>query len=639
MCGITGGWTDEPIADAPFGASMNALLHRGPDDGGTLRDGSVVLGMRRLSIIDVGGGHQPVFNEDGSVAVVFNGEIYNYRELIPQLQSRGHTFRSQSDTETLVHLYEEYGPRMCEHLRGMFAFAIWDKSKRRLFLARDRFGKKPLYYTRTSGGGILFASELKALRPLMAAAGVAARIDEQGIYDFLSLGMVPQPRTIFQNVHSLPPGSWLSSDGERADMQPYWQLDYTRKVRMPYGEVLERTRELISDSVKVRLRSDVPLGVFLSGGIDSSVIAYEAAKQLGQDLDSFTVSTSDPAFDEAPVAARTARELGIRNHVLPLQVAPLDEIQRLVRQYDQPYADYSALPTSAISRLARQHVTVVLTGDGGDEVFGGYRRYVAAQWASAFRFVPSSLTTMMAGLLQRQSGGRRSTAGFGSRFLRGLGQSPGARYLSWTTDLLQDADKQQIWTGGPMRPTEDWIEELLPRRLSGFDTQATGDIQVNLLSDLLVKMDIATMAHSLEARSPLLDHQLAEFLATLPDSQRITGGRLKGLLRDAYRGRLPDEVILGKKRGFEFSLSSWLENELRGLIMDTLGSPAARVRSFLNGQFIDNLLAGGILRDRNCACLVYALLVLELWLVDFAEGTLVNDGWTAPAKCHVPKAA
>ncbi|MBC8117075.1 MAG: asparagine synthase, partial [Candidatus Saccharimonas sp.] len=373
--------------------------------------------------------------------------------------------------------------------------------------------------------------------------------------------------------------------------------------------------------------------------IDSSVIAYEAAKQLGQDLDSFTVSTSDPAFDEAPVAARTARELGIRNHVLSLQVAPLDEIQRLVRQYDQPYADYSALPTSAISRLARQHVTVVLTGDGGDEVFGGYRRYVAAQWASAFRFVPSSLTTMLAGLLQRQSGSRRSTAGFGSRFLRGLGQSPGARYLSWTTDLLQDSDKQQIWIGGPMRPTEDWIEELLPRRLSGFDTQATGDIQVNLLSDLLVKMDIATMAHSLEARSPLLDHQLAEFLAALPDSQRITGGRLKGLLRDAYRGRLPDEVILGKKRGFEFSLSSWLENELRGLIMDTLGSPSARVRSFLDGQFIDNLLAGGILRDRNCACLVYALLTLELWLIDFAEGTLANDSWTAPAKCHVPKAA
>lgn len=626
MCGIAGGFNEAGISGVALSAALNSIRHRGPDDSGVYVDETVALGMRRLAIIDVDGGRQPIWNEQNSVVVVFNGEIYNYRELMTELKSRGHQFRTDSDTETLVHLYEEYGSRMCSRLRGMFAFAIWDKARQRLLLARDRFGKKPLYYRCTDNGGILFASELKALRPLMSSAGLDCQIDEQGVYDFLSLGVVPQPRTIFQDVHSLPPGSWMSCDAGRVEIERYWSIDYSYKLRMPYGEVLERTRELISDAVRIRLRSDVPLGVFLSGGIDSSVIAYEASRQLDQNLDSFTVSTTDPSFDEAPVAARTARELGIRNHVLPLQIAPLEEIQKLVRHYDQPYADYSALPTLAISRLARQHVTVVLTGDGGDEVFGGYRRYAAAEWARVFRFMPSSLTTALARMLHRQSGSRRSAAGFGSRFLRGLGQSPGARYLGWTTDLLQDADKQQIWTGGRMRPTEDWIEELLPGDLSGFDTQASGDIQVNLLSDLLVKMDIATMAHSLEARSPLLDHHLVEFLAALPNSQRITGGRLKGLLRDAYRGRLPDEVIHGRKRGFEFSLSSWLENELREMVMDTVGSRTAYVRSFLKSQFVDDLLQGAILRDRNQACLIYSLLTLELWLKDFYQGTADQAG-------------
>ncbi len=619
MCGIVGGWVEEGIDDEALNASLDAILHRGPDDFGTFRDPPVALGMRRLAIIDLPGGHQPLSNEDGTVTVVFNGEIYNYRELAEDLLARGHTLSSMSDTEVLVHLYEDEGKAMCKNLRGMYAFAIWDARNRSLFLARDRFGKKPLYYTRTPKGGILFASELKALRPLVKATGGRWDVRQQAIYDYLSLGVVPQPDTVFDGVHTVPPASCLQFDDRQVKFSKYWSIDRRTKQTIPYGQAVEQVRSLVSDAVKIRLRSDVPLGVFLSGGVDSSIIAYEAARCEGQNLRTFTVAMDDRQLDESAVAARTAKFLGVQHTILPLRIAPREAIERVVRQYDQPFADHSAIPTMAVSQLAHEHVTVILNGDGGDELFAGYRRHMAARFGSMLQLFPSGATTLMGAVLGRIANSRRSPLGFLTRLLKGLGLRPGAKYLAWTCDILREEDKRAFWIGDPMRPTEEWVESLIPQGPFNLETQLSGDVGILLLSDLLVKMDIATMASSLEARSPLLDHTLAEFVATLPDSYLLRRGTLKSLLRDAYADHLPREVIKGAKRGFEMPLRSWLKNDLNELLMDTLGSQTAMVRTYLKGSSVDDLIEERILPDRNWATLAYAMLVLELWLREFAS--------------------
>lgn len=620
MCGICGAWIPGGVAPEAIDLAMKEMRHRGPDDRGQWADGPVSLGMVRLSIIDLAGGHQPVFNEDGSIAVVFNGEIYNYQELAAELKKKGHQFKTVSDTEVLVHLYEEFGAEMYSRLNGMFAFAIWDSRRHRLSLARDRFGKKPFYYARTRNQGLLFASELKALRPLMRAVGLATEICPQSVYDYLSLGFVPQPTTIFQDVNVLPMGSWLAFDGENANISPCWKPDFSQKQHIPYSEALTRTRELVSEAVRTRLRSDVPLGVFLSGGVDSSVIAYEAARELGGSLRSFTVAMDSADLDESPIAARTAQKLGIQHFILPLHVSPLEEIQRMVRHYDQPYADSSAIPSMAISRLAREYVTVVLNGDGGDEVFGGYRRHLAARLAPLAQWIPNGLDhTMSRVFLGLSRGTRRSAAGFASRFARGARAEWATRYLMWTSDLLLESDKRGIWKGGAMRPTEDWVDTIVPPGLSSLDKQLFGDIHVLLQSDLLVKMDMATMSASIEGRSPLLDYRIIEFTASLPDGYRIHNGRLKSLLRDAYAGLLPNEVIKGKKRGFEAPVQQWLENDLGELIHDTLGSPSAHVRDYLESSFVEDLLQKRICSERNWTGFVYSLLTLELWLRENAQ--------------------
>ena len=615
MCGIIGGWTPRPLPNAALETALTAITHRGPDDSGTHRDAEAFIGMRRLSIIDLAGGHQPIFNEDRTVAVVFNGEIYNYKELIPPLKRAGHRFTTESDTEVLVHLWEEHGTDMCRPLRGMFAFAIWDARQQLLFVARDRFGKKPLYLTETRDGGLLFASELKALRPLAHAAGQRWTVRPQALYDYASLSFIPQPRTVYNEVRMLPAGCWMLWNGASLREASYWDLPLTPKTSLSYDAAQARVREILADAVRLRLRSDVPLGVFLSGGVDSTVIAYEASRVVGDQLQAFTVSTGDPRLDESAVAQRTAAALGIRQTLLRLEVSPLEELQRLVRQYDQPFADSSAIPSLALSRLARQHVTVVLNGDGGDELFAGYRRYVAATWLDRLRWIPAPWRRAAVQLIDRLAPPHRSPAAMARRLLHGTLQRPGARYLAWTANTLFKEDMPAWWLGPPhMRPTEDWIETLLPQGVSALDTQLGGDHWIILLSDLLVKMDIATMAASLEARSPLLDHVLAEFAVTLPDHYRVRRGQPKAILRDAYRGRIPTEVTEAPKRGFEVPMIRWLDHDLKPLLMDTVGSPSARVRDWFSGRQLDALIDGSALQDRNRAYLLYSMLVLELWL-------------------------
>ncbi len=595
--------------------ALRALIHRGPDDQGHFSSPPVFLGIRRLSIIDIDGGKQPLTNEDGTIVVVFNGEIYNHVELRKDLIRRGHTFRTRCDTEVLVHLYEEAGPDLCRRLVGMFAFAIWDSRQRILVLGRDRFGKKPLYYSRTPGGGLIFASELKALQPLARGCGYDPAIDPQAIYDFLSIGVVPQPSTIWKGVSALPAASWLRFDGTNLELKSYWSLDYQPKLRIGYGDALRHVRELVAEAVQARLESDVPLGVFLSGGIDSSIVTWEAAQHIGTKLQTFTIQAGDDAFDESPIARRTAAHFGVQSTVLRLEVTPRAELERLVRQYDQPFADPSAIPSMAIARLARQHVTVVLNGDGGDEVFAGYRRYLAVR---AAELLPSRIARMLACIQpsSRLAGRheRRTPAGFWARFTRGLELTPPERYITWTTDLLLEKDKARAWRAPPQRSTEDLIESMAQKNPGPLDTQLSTDIQIILPSALLVKMDMATMAASLEARSPLLDHRIAEFTARLPSHFKVRYGRLKPLLRDAYRNCLPEEVLRGPKRGFEIPLQKWLEGELREVVLDSLLSPSAKILAYLDQSFIKKVLEKRCLTDHNWALVVYSLLVMELWL-------------------------
>jgi asparagine synthase (glutamine-hydrolysing) len=613
MCGISGYWGPDPKIAAQLGASLDTIGHRGPNDRGTHVTTEVAMGMTRLSVIDLEGGRQPVYNEDRTVAVVFNGEIYNYRELIPDLVARGHTFTTHSDTEVLVHLYEEHGTSMVDHLRGMFAFAIHDAPNGLLFLARDRFGKKPLFY-RAHGDGLTFASEIKALKPYARAAGERWTVSRQAVADYLSLGVVPQPSTIYEGVFCVPAGTCATFRHGRLDIQSYWSPAYGPKTDLTYAGAQAETRRLISESVRLRLRSDVPLGVFLSGGVDSSAIAYEAAQVLGPDLQCFTVSTGGE-LDESGLAAQTARLLGVQHHVLPLRLDPVEGIQTVVRHYDQPFADSSAIPSLQIAKMAAEHVTVVLNGDGGDEVFAGYRRYVAAASASRFSWIPRPVAARMADTLGSRSSVRRSPLGFAARFARGLAMAPDERYLAWTSDMLREVDKCGHWVGQPAQPTERLVRDTLAPGLTQLDQQLESDRHLNLLSDLLVKMDMACMAHSLEARSPLLDHNVAEFAWRLPDRYRIRRGTPKIVLRDAYRDVLPTGVTTGAKRGFEIPMSGWLAGDLKPLLHDLLGSPNARVRSFVDESLIAGLLDDTAFADRNKTYLLYALLVLELWLV------------------------
>lgn len=613
MCGIAGLWSETAVGGGDgLASALAAIRHRGPDGEGRFASGPVQLGMVRLAVIDLEGGQQPLSNENGSVVVVCNGEIYNYRELAAQLTARGHVFRTGSDVEVLVHLYEELGPDLCTRLRGMFAFALWDARQRRLLLGRDRFGKKPLYLARLPDGGLAFASELKGLLPLLRADGAGPGVRAQGVYDFLCLGVVPQPDTIYEGVRALEPGSWASFDGSALETRTYWDLDrlYPAPRQAPWTELQQQAREQIAAAVRVRLRADVPLGVFLSGGLDSSIVAYEASR-LHPGITTFTIGVPDPELDESGVAARTAHALRLPNRQLRLDVAPRQLLEQVIAHYDQPFADPSALPSLAVSRLAREHVTVVLNGDGGDEVFAGYRRYLAAHVAD--RLPARRLLARAAARLPGAPAPRRSALGFLRRFARGLDLTWDARYLAWTTDLLDDRVLAGTWLGPAPRPVGQLLAGIGQRHARSLDRLLATDRRVNLLSDLLVKMDMATMAYALEARSPFLDHELAEWAAGIAPARLLRRLRPKALLRAAYRGLLPREVTRGKKRGFEVPVARWLKGELCDLLAAAL-APGSPTRAYLDLDALQRSLAAAGRPIQARPNLLYALLVLHLWL-------------------------
>ncbi|MEZ5404522.1 MAG: asparagine synthase (glutamine-hydrolyzing) [Bryobacteraceae bacterium] len=576
MCGIAGYIPPEGLYPDPalLARMCDAIAHRGPDAYGSFLDPTVALGHRRLSIIDLEGGAQPLANEDGSIQTIFNGEIYNYRELRADLAARGHRFATDSDTEVLVHLWEEEGEHMPERLNGMFAFAVWDSNRRSLFLARDRFGKKPLYYTGPGPWGrFAFASELKALRPL---PGFAPATDPQAVSDFLALGYIPDPRTIYRGVHKLPPGSSLLwQTGARPRLRRYWQLLFDPAPNLTFDSQTARIRAIAADAVACRLMSDVPLGAFLSGGLDSSIVVSLMSAAVPDPIRSFSIGFTSKNYDELEYARHLATRLGTLHQEETVTPEILDTIDTLTAHYDEPFGDSSAIPTLYLARMTRQHVTVALSGDGGDEIFGGYERYLLALGHQRVaRFVPEWARRPIFGgaaaLYPKLDSLPRALRL--KPMLEALSQSLAGAYFTLVSAFRDRAlnrilSEEMRWKLGGYS-TRTWFEGLFAEHahLGPLEQMQAVDLQTYLPGGILVKVDRATMAHSLESRAPLLDYRLADAAARLPSRFKVNGlTEGKHILRAAFRDALPPVTAARRKQGFSVPMAEWMRTSLRGL--------------------------------------------------------------------------
>jgi asparagine synthase (glutamine-hydrolysing) len=617
MCGIAGivRWDGAPVAEQEIRAMCSAIVHRGPDDEGVYLADGVALGQRRLSIIDLEGGHQPLSNEDRTVWIVFNGEIYNYRELRRQLERRGHVFTTGSDTETIVHLYEEQGSRCVDQLRGMFAFAIWDERKAQLLLARDRMGIKPLYYAER-GNELLFASELK---PILQLASVARAIDWGSAHHLFTFLSTPSASSIVEGVAKLEPArtAVASRARRRLRVEQYWDVRFRPNEKASEHELVEELRALLRESVALHQISDVPVGAFLSGGIDSSAVV---ALMSGADLKTFSIGFAESGFDELTHARHVAAAFDTNHHDLVLKPDVVQIVEDLTWYFDEPFGDTSAIPTFMVSKLAAEHVKVVLSGDGGDELFGGYDKYVVEQRERKFDRIPRFARTLAAA-----AGDHIPDGVPGRRFLRHLGLEGPRRYLDASSMFRADEIRRLFQPEAFQRLMQhDPLAESLAA-LRGYDRDWLAavqyrDLQTYLPLDILTKVDRATMAHSLEARPPLLDHRLAEFAATIPLAYRIRGGTTKYLFKQAMRGILPDVIIDRPKHGFAVPIGAWLRSDLAAFSRDLLLSATCRQRGFFNASHVERLLSlHG--RGRDLDLQLWTMISFELWCRRFLDGS------------------
>jgi asparagine synthase (glutamine-hydrolysing) len=622
MCGICGIFEFERRDQIPkelVHRMSDTIIHRGPDDEGLYAGPGVGLGFRRLSIIDVSGGHQPIANEDESLWVMLNGEIYNYPELRQELEARGHRFSTHSDTETIVHLYEEYGENCFRRLRGMFAIVIWDSRNRKLLLARDRVGKKPLFYE-ANERRIVFASELKAL---LAAGGIDQTIDPQALADYFSFGYVPAPKTIYRSVRKVLPGHYLvASAGELREVC-YWDLSYSKLDSRTEEEWCESLKHELCEATRVRLMSDVPLGAFLSGGMDSSSIVAMMSHLLKRPVATCSIGFKEKEYDEAKYARRVANFYGADHHEQIVEPNALDILSKLVWHYDEPFADSSAIPTYYVSKVAREHVTVALGGDGGDENFAGYRRYYFDQLENRMRrYVPSGVRHGLFGPLGRWY----PALAWAPRVFRAkatlqsLSRSPLEGYFN-SISIFRLADKQRLFTRDFQKALGGY--ESLGVLQQHYDRAETPDLltriqyvdfKTYLPDDILAKVDRASMAVSLEVRAPLLDHKLIEFVATIPSDLKLRGRCGKYIFKKAMAPLLPPEVLKRRKQGFAVPLNRWFREELRDLAHETLlGSDDG----ILNPEFLKTIWNQHQRGTHDRSAHLWAVLMYRKWKETF----------------------
>ncbi len=634
MCGIVGQAraSGAPVSRALMEQMCAALEHRGPDARGVHVAPGVGLGIQRLRVIDIATGDQPVYNEDRSVAVVLNGEIYNYAELRAGLERRGHHFVTQGDTEVIAHLYEEEGPQLVRSLHGMFAFAIWDERQRQLVIGRDRVGKKPLFYAERDGV-LSFASELRAL---MEDETISREIDHRALDSFLTYLCVPAPLSAFRAVRKLPPASTLVYRDGKATIDTYWRLDFATKRTVTDLEALhEEIREGIRAAVKRRLVADVPVGALLSGGIDSSAVVAAMAQEASGAVKTFSIGFDHASLNELPAARRVAEWCGTEHTEHMVRPDAIEILPQIVRHYGEPFADHSAIPSFYVSQITREHVTVALNGDGGDESFAGYYSYVQNLVAAKLDVLPPWLRRLGGALGDRlpASGYDRSTLNRARRLLTALPLDACGRFGRYMSHI-DEAGRQRLYSSDYLALLSESRSE--PERVirdawtatSGvdlLDRMQEVDIRTWLPNDLIPKMDIATMAHALEARSPFLDHELMEFAASIPAELKLPGMRKKGLLRDAVRPWLPPEVPDLPKQGFCVPMAEWLRGDLREMAANVLLDGATLGRGYFREDAVRSLLTRHERNEADNSNMIWSLLVHELWHREF-----IDDGSSSP---------
>jgi len=645
MCGITGIFdtrSKRPVDDVVLRRMNATQTHRGPDEGSLHIEPGLGFGHRRLSIIDIATGHQPLFNEDGTVVIVFNGEIYNHRELIPELQALGHVFHTKSDTECIVHAWEAWGEDCLKRLRGMFAFAIWDRKRQCLFMARDRLGVKPLYYALLDDGTLLFGSELKSI---LAHGGMRRDLDPLAIEEYFALGYVAEPRTVFRQAQKMPPGHCMLIEHGKPLPQPrpYWDLRFTLDNPISLADAQAELVARIRESVRLRMIAEVPLGAFLSGGVDSSAVVAMMAGLSSEPVNTCSIGFDDPAFNESAFAQMVADRYRTNHQLEIVDSEDFDLIDTLARLYDEPYADSSAIPTYRVCEMARKRVKVVLSGDGGDEMMGGYRRYRMHLMEERMRSaLPAGLRRPLFGLLGRVY----PKADWAPRFLRakttfeGMARTAVEAYFH-SVSILR----------GPMRA--QLFSDRLKGELAGYDAlqlferhaQRAGtddplaliqylDIKTYMVGDCNTKVDRASMAHGLEVREPLLDDKLAEWLATLPSSMKVQGQEGKYFFKKAMEPHLPADVLYRPKMGFAVPLARWFRGPLRQRVREAVLGPRLEMTGWFNRSYLQHLLDAHQSGARDYSAPLWTLLMFEAFLRNVVDASVNGHGTP-----HVPALA
>lgn len=627
MCGITGFvYRDGRAVERSVLEAMNlAIEHRGPDDDGFYVHENVGLAMRRLAIIDLASGKQPIHNADRTKWIVFNGEIYNYQELRKDLEERGHKFYTKSDTEAIIHLYDEYGVDCLQHLRGMFAIAIWDETEKTLFLARDRIGKKPLLYSHQSNGDLIFGSEFNAV---LKHPSITREVDHEAIDSYMSFLCVPAPQTAFKQIRKLEPGHWLKWKNGEIEMRRYWLPDFSKKIKITEEEAIVETTRILRESTKMRMISEVPLGAFLSGGVDSSIVVALMAQESSAPVKTFSIGFEEQNFSELKYAKRVAEHVGAEYNEFIVRPNALDIIPTLVDHYGEPYADSSAIPTYYVSKETRKHVTVALNGDGGDESFAGYERYMAMEIAEIYKRIPLRLRKAFIespiNFLPTHEL-KRTRIRDVQRFFTSANENVKSRYFRWMSvfkpavkpDTYTSDFAEQVGQHKPGRFLDQWFDRANGAGI--LDASLLTDQMTYLPNDLLVKVDIATMANSLEARSPFLDHKLIEFAASLPESIKMNRFRPKSMLKKVAARLVPKDVVYRPKMGFAVPVGNWFRGEMKDFVRDILLSESSLKRGIFQPAAIERYVREHTNGEFDHSFQVWGFLMLELWFQRFID--------------------